>query len=294
MAVSGGPDSIALMLLCHACRPGQFEVATVDHGLRADSAAEAAMVAKICDQLGIRHATLPVEVSGGNLQNAARTARYAALGRWARDRDLVALATAHHGDDQAETVIMRLNRGSGISGLSGIRPMTSHPGTGIAIFRPLLNWSKDELTEIVTGAGISPATDPSNADPRFDRAQVRAALKGADWLNPLAIARSAALLHESDLALGWIAAQIWDRTIAYVDDAVEWSPQDEPRAVRLRIVARAIAEAGGTDFTMSAVARLHDAIINQDVRGGTLAGVQLSVRKGTWTFRPEPPRATVS
>ena len=98
-----------------------MEAATVDHGLRPDAADEAAEVARVCAMLGVPHATLAVTVPEGNVQNEARTARYAALAEWMARQGLAALLTAHHADDQAETLLLRLNRASGVAGLAGVR-----------------------------------------------------------------------------------------------------------------------------------------------------------------------------
>lgn len=291
VAVSGGPDSLALLLLARAFRPEQFEAVTVDHRLRPESAHEAAQVAALCAKLGVPHTTLNVEVGPGNLHDSAREARYRAMGEWALAGGMYGILTAHHADDQAETVMMRLNRGSGIGGLCGIR--ASQPfGTGASAIRPLLGWRKSELEAIVADAGIEAVRDPSNDDPRFDRARIRAAIGEAGWLDPLAIARSARFLQDADLALWTYASRDYERTIEYDGEAVVWRPDDIPRSSRLLCIMRALAEAGGTDFTMGAVARLHDAIVNQDTRGATLAGVQVSFRKGVWTFRTEPPRTS--
>ena len=109
LAVSGGGDSLALLLLAHAALPGRVKAATVDHGLRQESADEADRVARYCAELGVAHTTLTVSVARGNTQEQARKASYAALGDWAKENDLGALATAHQMDDQAETFLMRLN-----------------------------------------------------------------------------------------------------------------------------------------------------------------------------------------
>ena len=114
LAVSGGPDSLALLLLARAALPGRVEAATVDHGLRPESADEAVMVAAVCARLGVPHRTLAVDVAQGNIQAQARAARYAALAVWMGEQGIEALATAHHADDQAETLLLRLNRGSGV------------------------------------------------------------------------------------------------------------------------------------------------------------------------------------
>ena len=169
LAVSGGPDSLALLLLANAAFPDCVEAATVDHGLRAESRDEALYVGEICAGLSCPHAILSVAVPDGaaGLQAEARRVRYEALADWAAERGIAAVATAHHADDQAETLLMRLQRGSGIAGLSGIRA-TRHQGD-LAILRPVLGWTKAELTQIVRQSGIEPVDDPSNRDPRFDR-----------------------------------------------------------------------------------------------------------------------------
>src|SRR6476646_5114047 len=124
IAVSGGPDSLALLLLSAAARPGRVAAATVDHQLRPESRTEAEMVADVCERLGIPHAILSVqwdEKPATAVQERARAARYALLGGWIEERNLRGLVTAHHLDDQAETLLMRLNRGSGARGLAGMR-----------------------------------------------------------------------------------------------------------------------------------------------------------------------------
>jgi tRNA(Ile)-lysidine synthase len=173
LAVSGGPDSLAMLVLAHLASPGMVEAATVDHGLRPESAGEAAHVAAVCQALGVPHAILSVNVGPGNVQANARSARYAALGAWAQERGLQSIATAHHADDQAETVLMRLNRASGLGGLAGIRAKTAGDG-GPPVIRPLLGWRKQELEAVVSAADLFFVRDPSNVDVRFDRARLRA------------------------------------------------------------------------------------------------------------------------
>ena len=124
VAVSGGPDSLALLLLAAKARPGEVEAATVDHGLRPESAAEAAMVADLCETLGVPHRILVadwIRSPTSNIQAEARAMRYRLLNDWAIERGLSAVATAHHADDQAETLLMRLARGAGVGGLGGTR-----------------------------------------------------------------------------------------------------------------------------------------------------------------------------
>ncbi|HNJ46834.1 MAG TPA: tRNA lysidine(34) synthetase TilS, partial [Novosphingobium sp.] len=150
LAVSGGPDSLALLLLAHAAMPERIAAATVDHGLRVEAADEAAMVARLCGELGVPHATLRVTVDEGNVQSNARTARYAALADWMERDGLGALATAHHADDQAETLLMRLARGSGLDGLAAM-PGVTHLA-GVKLVRPLLGVPKARLLATLSEA----------------------------------------------------------------------------------------------------------------------------------------------
>lgn len=286
LAVSGGPDSLAMLLLGAAAMPGRIEAATVDHGLRAESAAEAEFVADICAVLGVRHAVLRVEVGPGNVPDEARKARYAALADWAAARALSALATAHHADDQAETVLMRLNRGSGLAGLVGVRARSVVPGGSLPLLRPLLDWRRSDLAAIVERAGIAAVDDPSNADPRYDRARLRAALDRVDWLDPAAIARSAANLADAEDALAWAAEREWDEGVTVDAGGMRYEPV-APRAVVLRVVARIVAGFGGA-ARGGEIARLVDLL--EAGRPGTLGGVVARAEEGGWTFQPESER----
>jgi len=181
VAVSGGGDSTALLIFMtdYAKANGhEIEVATVDHGLRPAAATEARSVAALCARLGIRHQTLCwANWSGkGNLQAAARAARYQLLRDWASDRHLTAVALGHTQDDQAETFLMRLARGSGVDGLSAMAPRRMFAGGGGAWLRPLLRFSRDELREFLRSRGVSWIDDPSNDDTRFARVKMRRAL----------------------------------------------------------------------------------------------------------------------
>jgi len=287
LAVSGGPDSLALLLLAEAVMPGRVEVATVDHRLRAESASEAAMVAELCAGHKIPHEILSVKVPQGNVQDMARMARYRALGDWARRRELGAIATAHHADDQAETLIMRLNRASGVAGLAGVRARGNVPGTDLPLLRPLLGWRRAELAEIVKAAGLLPADDPGNRDMRFDRVRIREALKGCDWLDVRAMAVSASHLADAEGVMVWAAQREWNEAVTVSEDSILYRP-GAPRAIRLRIVGRAIAMLGGIPRGGD-VARLINRL--QAGKDGTLAGVVArSAADGSWRFRREPPR----
>lgn len=238
IAVSGGPDSLALLLLAEAVRPGQIAAATVDHGLRRESADEAAMVAGLCRARNIPHAIFRVTVEDdpAGAQAAARTARYAALGSWAIEQGLACLATAHHADDQAETLLMRLARGAGLRGLAGIRasrPLVEAPG--VMLIRPLLGWTKTELEQLVAAAGLEPARDPSNADPRYDRTRARLLLAGG-WPDARRVAAAADHLAEAEAALAWSAAELADARIRFGTDEASLDPSGLPRDLRRRLL----------------------------------------------------------
>ena len=287
IAVSGGPDSLALLLLAHAAYPGRIAAATVDHRLRPDSAREAAFVADCCARLGICHATLAVEVGAGNLQSRARTARYTALGNWCADQGLDALATAHHADDQAETLLLRLNRGSGVAGLAGVRERGRVPGHPLVLVRPLLAWRRSELAGVVADAGLVAVADPSNSDDRFDRARVRKELATADWLDVPALARSAANLADADLALDWAAAREWQECVTREAMGLVYRPQ-APRAVALRVIARIVRELDGEEPRGSAVARLFDTLLAR--QPGSLGSLVARPLPGGWSFIKAPQR----
>lgn len=249
IAVSGGPDSLALLLLAAAAIPGEVEAASVDHALRPQAAAEAAMAAAVSERLSVPHTTLVIEWDeppATAVQELARKVRYAALARWMDDRGLAVLATAHHLDDQAETVLMRLARGSGVRGLAGMRPSSRLPGAAdLRLVRPLLDWRRSELEELCAAAGLSPADDPSNRDERFERVRIRRAIEGAAWLDPVALARSAANLAAADEAIEWAVEQAWGGSVERTPGGLTYRPGAEPGEIRRRIIARAVAELAG-------------------------------------------------
>lgn len=286
LAVSGGPDSLALLLLAQAAMPGRFAVATVNHGLRPEAAGECAMVAAVCADRDIPCAVLTIEVGGGNLQAAARVARYAALGEWAEREELAALATAHHADDQAETLVMRLNRASGLGGLAGVRPRWLVPETALPLLRPLLDWRREELATIVARAGLKSAMDPSNADEAYDRVRIRKALAAADWLDVEAMAVSAAHLADAEEAIEWVVEREWDENVAIAEGGIRYEPR-APKAVRLRVVSRIVARFGGSPRG-GAVARMVEDLAAGVC--GNVGGVAAMIEDGGWVFRPEPSR----
>jgi tRNA(Ile)-lysidine synthase len=294
VAVSGGPDSLALLLLAVAARPGQVEAATVDHALRPEARKEAEMVAGLCEQLGVPHAILTAkwaEKPETAIQERARAARYRLLGEWARERGIPALVTAHHVDDQAETFIMRLARGAGVRGLSGMRRLANAPGTNICLVRPLLGWRRSELERLCTDAGLTPAADPSNEDEQFERVRVRKALAGADWLDAKSVALSADNLAQADAALRWATIQEWDRAVTNGGGAFVYRPGNAPREIRRRIAHRAVlrlaSEGGGAELRGPELDRL--LAILASGRKTTLRGVLCSGGQ-EWRFTKAPPR----
>lgn len=305
LAVSGGPDSLALLLLAHAALPGRIAVCSVDHGLRPEAAGEVALVERVAAARGIPFTPLAVKLAPGNLQAQARAARYAALAEWAAAQGLGAVATAHHADDQAETLLMRLNRGSGLAGLAGVRPRALLEGSEIPLLRPLLGWRKAELAQVVAEAGISPADDPSNTDPAFDRARLRARLAEVDWLDPVQIAASAAHLAESWQALEWYAELDWHEMVMR-EDTPEGLPgytycANVPRVIAIETILRIIHALGG-HATRSEAARAWERLWagKNASLGGVLAvpGVErvekVGVTMRVWRFRPEPTRGSVN
>jgi tRNA(Ile)-lysidine synthase len=290
LAVSGGPDSLALLLLAHAAFPGEVEAATVDHRLRADNAGEAASVAGLCRRLGVPHEILAdAPPAGASLQAQARALRYRLLLDWAARRGLPALATAHHADDQAETVLMRLARGSGLGGLAGVR--ASRIEQGVAILRPLLAWRRGELAAIVAEAGLDAVDDPSNRSDAHDRTRFRALLAASDVLSPRRLAAAAAHLAAAEEALAWAAEREWAARAAREDGAVTLDVRGLPPELLRRLAAQAIeAVRGGGDWRRD---RLADALA-EVARAGrvTLAGVQVTAQ-ARWRFEPEPPRRAV-
>ena len=280
LAVSGGPDSLALLLLAATERPGQVQAATVDHGLRAEARAEAEAVARICAERGVPHEILTVDVQG-SLQAAARSARYSALASWCQAHRLSHLATAHHLDDQAETVLMRLARGAGLAGLSGIRAERAL-APGVRLVRPLLGLRKAELEAIVAAAGITPARDPSNDNPRFDRTAARRLLGQTELFDPARIAHSAAILAEAEAALAWATEQIEAERVT----PAGLDPSDLPAELVRRLVLRQFARFGVAPGGPE-LARLIGAL--EAGRAATLGGVKATPGK-LWRFAPAPPR----
>lgn len=283
VAVSGGPDSLAMLLLAAAAWPGRTIAATVDHGLRPESAVEAVHVAAICARLGVPHEILiPDTPITGSLQDAARRARYALLEAWRARRGAAWVLTAHHADDQVETLLMRLNRGAGLGGLAGVRRVNRH------VLRPLIDWRRAELGAIVESAGLGAVDDPSNRDPRFDRARLRGAIAGADWLDPAAFVRSASHLADAEQAIEWMTARLAVERIAVEANQVTLDPAGLPPMLvrRLTLVALARVDPGARP-SGPALDRLLESL---GAGRQTSMGAALCRGGATWRFVAAPPR----
>jgi tRNA(Ile)-lysidine synthase len=289
VAVSGGPDSLALLLLAAAARPGMVEAATVDHGFRAESADEAEMVATICKDMGVHHATLTVEWPGqptANLQARAREARFWLLDVWALRRGLPSVATAHHAEDQAETLLMRLARGAGLRGLVGARRRRLLDG-GVHVVRPLLDWRRAELAAIVEGSGLTPVDDPANRDPRHDRSRFRTVIDAADWANVDRLAASAAWLADADEALDWMTKALTISRLVPDGDALVLDSSGLPKELQRRLLLSAFDRLDARHPRGPDLDRAMRALAAG--KSATLSGLKLKGGE-TWRLSHEPPR----
>lgn len=303
VAVSGGPDSTALLMMAAewAARRATTRIAaaTVDHGLRPESAAEAKSVAELCERLRVPHRTLvwtgPKPKT--RLQERAREARYRLLAAHARAIGAEAVVTAHHADDQAETVLFRLIRGSGVAGLKGIEPLSRRDG--VAILRPLLGVPKSALVAFAKARGAAYVDDPSNAEPRFARTRLRALIAGLadEGLDLSGLARLARRAAEADEALARMTAEVEARVGANgpIDARVLF---EAPIAIVQRILTGRMAAAGGRDpgriglEKIEALAlRLRDASAEGRALSANVGGaVARLTTRGALDFAAEPPR----
>jgi tRNA(Ile)-lysidine synthase len=262
LAVSGGPDSTALLVLAarwrKALRRGPKLLAvTVDHGLRPESRREAAAVKRLARSLGVEHRTLrwTGQKPSTGLQQAARIARYRLLAAAAMKAGARHVVTAHTLDDQAETVLIRLVRGSGISGLAAMArsaPLPLPEASGISLVRPLLEVPKARLVATLRKARIPYSEDPTNVDMRFARARLRQAMPALEreGLVPQRLALLAQRARRADAALEAAAARAvaelapepWPRIGPIAFPARRYA--ELPAEVALRLLGRAIAWTG--------------------------------------------------
>lgn len=293
LAVSGGPDSLALLLLASAAFPGQVVSATVDHGLRPEAADEARFVGEICEALGVPHQILTGTLPAGNLQENARALRYALLAEWAEGR-AGWIVTAHQRDDVAETFLMRARRGAGVGGLAAMR--AARPLGGVTLVRPLLDWSRAELEEIVAASGIAAVHDPSNRDPRFDRARMRRLLAESPELPADRLALAARNLRRAEEALAWAADREWQARSRVDGLSVRLDASGLPYELQRRLVERAVDRIRAGAEKESPLDKLRgeslDRVVATLLSGGTgtIAGVKASVKRAEWRFSLAPAR----
>jgi tRNA(Ile)-lysidine synthase len=300
--VSGGGDSLALMLMAAewaAARGVALRVATVDHGLRPEAAAEAAAVAARAAALGLPADTLRWTGwdGAGNLQAQARRARLALLGGWARTAGLSAVALGHTLDDQAETFLINLARGSGVDGLAAMPPAVRRDG--VLWLRPLLGLRRTALRDWLAARAEVWADDPSNEDDRFLRVRARAAL---DALGPLgldaprlaatagAMARARAAL-DAATAADWGEAQVFDPGWLTLPRRLLRARPDE---IALRLLADALRRAAGRPYRprLSALAAaLSAARAGALGAGRTLHGAVMADRGDAIVIAREPAAA---
>ncbi|WP_028351330.1 tRNA lysidine(34) synthetase TilS [Bradyrhizobium murdochi] len=313
LAVSGGPDSLALMWLAARWRRAlsrgpRLIAVTVDHGLRPEAAREARGVKRVARSLDLPHRTL--RWTGAKpktgLPAAAREARYRLLAKAARASGATHILTAHTRDDQAETLLMRMLRGSGIAGLAAMARESEREGVWLA--RPLLDIPKSRLVATLDKAKIAFADDPTNRDVSFTRPRLRALMpalaeEGGDSRN---LARLASRLARANAAIE-VLADGAERYLAVRDrdDATRFGFDAQafaglPEEIRLRLLKRAIdrvghegpAELGKVEALLTV---LDNAIANgqkQSRLKKTLAGAAISLTGGRIYIDAAPPRGS--
>lgn len=291
VAVSGGPDSIALLgLLNDWARRGGYPlpyVATVDHGLRPEAADEAAAVAEFSRGLGLSHATLrwQGDKPQTGIQASARRARYSLLKDESDRLGGAALVTAHTRDDQAETVLMRMAHGSGPRGLGGMRPTETRPG--LKLYRPLLPIAKARLVATAEARSWPFVVDPSNCDDRFERVRWRALLPrlAEEGLTAARLSALAVRLGRMDQALDHRVQALLPTLLSPRGKALQidfCALAEEPNEIVLRVLAAALAQLAADSAELRRLARLEACVAalieawrarRREVR--TLAGCRL-------------------
>jgi len=251
VGLSGGPDSVAALALLSQW-PGHppLFAATFDHGFRAESRAEAEQCASLCTQFNIPHAILNWEGDkpATRIQEEARAARYAALIAHAKKMGADHLVTAHHADDQMETILFRLMRGSAIGGLAGMRAQLSRDG--ITHTRPFLGWRKSELIAACEAQGLNYIRDPSNEDPRFARTQMRRLTGQLEeaGLGPETFARLAARAARAEAALADGTEHLRaEAVLRHMDETTELNAKrlkNAPEELVLRLLMAEIGRIG--------------------------------------------------
>ena len=308
LAVSGGPDSLALMLLAQRWAqsidpPPRLFVYSLDHGFRTEAAEEVAMVGREAQRLGLDFRALQWlgERPETGLQEAARQARYGLIGAAMAEDGVETLLTAHHRADQAETILMRLAHGSGLDGLKG---MTSFSEVeGVRVFRPLLDAEPAALAAVVADAGLEPAHDPSNEDEDYERVRWRKLLPtlAREGLDGAALSRFAARMAEADHALSQLSDAAFAELVRFDGFGAASLPlsalsQLGP-AVGRRVLSRILAVVGGRQKprALGQVERLFEQVAAETLpKGTTLLGTVIRIKDGAVTIAREPGRALPS
>ncbi|MDO5528790.1 MAG: tRNA lysidine(34) synthetase TilS [Paracoccus sp. (in: a-proteobacteria)] len=293
IALSGGGDSVALLHLTASWAGGRrLMAASVDHGLRPESAAEAARAGEMARGLGLPHDVLTWDRGAdqaGNLMANARDARRGLLGAWARENALEAVLLGHTEDDLAETLLMRLSRGAGLEGLAGMEEGIRAEGT--LFLRPLLALGRAELRAWLTAQGAVWADDPSNDDPRFERARTRRAI-AALGLPASALALSASHLRAASAALGEIAQRAAQGATFYAGalriDRHAFA--DSPAEIRRRILLAGARTITGQPYAPRRSQTSHALEKVDQGRRATLDGAVIE-RRGDWLQFAREPRA---
>ncbi len=292
VAVSGGGDSLALMhLLADWARAQKCEapvVLSVDHKLQKNSAANAKQVVAWAKRTGLKAHVLTWEGKKpkADIEAEAREARYRLMGEWCCKKGIAALYVGHTRDDQAETFLLRLARGSGLDGLAAMRPVSAYPAQGfkeLQVVRPLMEFDRDALRAHLTARGQEWFEDPMNADPRFGRVRIRAAMDHlkAAGLSPGRIADAAAHLSRAREALDAVTAAVVRRACRQEGDAVlveRAALLAAPREVGLRALAGLLMGVSGQPYRprFERLERLYDSIAQEQVSAGrTLHGCRI-------------------
>jgi len=291
VACSGGGDSMALAILADRwarARGGTVTALIVDHRLRPESTSEAVGVGRTLSALKLAHHVLVCGdvLATGNLEDAARRARYRLLEAWCEENGVLHLLTAHHRDDQAETLLMRLARGSGLDGLAGIAPVSIR--WACRVLRPLLAVPPERLRATLRDQGVTPVEDPMNRDPAFQRVRLRAArtFLAEEGLSAERLAATAAHLARARSALETMVTATLAHAVAL--DPLGYARVDAaalkavPAEVGLRAVAAILATVGGAGYPvrLEQLERLYGSL-PADIGGGrTLGGCQLVVKAG--------------
>ena len=314
LAISGGPDSTALLLLAarwakRRKRAPKLLAVTVDHGLRAEGKREAAAVERLARRLGVAHRTRRWhgDKPASGLQEAARLARYRLLAESAASAGYAHIVTAHTQDDQAETVLFRLARGSGLRGLGGMAYATPLPVGGrdtVFLVRPLLAVPKTRLYATLKAASIAYSEDPTNRDPRFARARLRGLMPALarEGLDARGLSRLAARIRRADAtievavgaALEALAPGAWPERGPVSFDARQFV--NLPAEVGLRLLGRAIAHAGDElPVELGKLEALYDGVRQASTRlRRTLAGALVTLERGRITIERAPARRRVA